>query len=38
MASGIAVLLLKAEDKNRWSVILHHADGRGDHTSLRNSR
>lgn len=28
MASGIAVLLLKAEDKNRWSVILHHADGR----------
>ena len=28
MAGGIAALLLKADDKNRWSVILHHADGR----------
>ena len=28
MAGGISALLLKAEDKNRWSVILHHADGR----------
>ena len=27
MAGGIATLLLKADDKNRWSVILHHADG-----------
>lgn len=28
MAGGISALLLKAEDKNRWSVILHHADDR----------
>ena len=28
MAGGISALLLKAEDKNRWSVVLHHADGR----------
>lgn len=28
MADGISRLLLKAEDKNLWSVILHHADGR----------
>ena len=28
MAGGIAALLLKADDKNRWSVILHHANGR----------
>ena len=28
MAGGIAALLLKAEDNNRWAVILHQADGR----------
>ena len=28
MADAIPRLLLKAEDKNLWSVILHHADGR----------
>lgn len=28
MADGIAALLLKAEDNNRWAVILHQADGR----------
>ena len=28
MAGGIAALLLKADDKNRWSVILHYADGK----------
>lgn len=28
MADAIPLLLLKAEDKNLWSVILHHADGR----------
>lgn len=28
MAGGIPPLLLKAEEKNRWSVILHHADGK----------
>lgn len=28
MAGGISALLLKAEDKDRWSVVLHHADGR----------
>ena len=28
MADGIPRLLLKAEDKNLWSVILHHANGR----------
>ena len=27
MADGMTALLLKAEDKNRWSVILHHANG-----------
>ena len=28
MAGRISPLLLRAEDKNRWSVILPHADGR----------
>lgn len=28
MARGSFALLLTAEDKNRWSVILHHSDGR----------
>ena len=28
MADAIPRLLLKAEDKNLWSVILHHADGK----------
>ena len=28
MAGGIPPLLLKAEEKNRWSVVLHHADGK----------
>ena len=28
MAGGIAALLLKAEDNNRWAAILHQADGR----------
>ena len=28
MADGIPLLLLKAEDKNCWSMILHHANGR----------
>lgn len=28
MADGIAALLLKAEDNNRWAAILHQADGR----------
>ena len=27
MADGISALLLKAEDNNRWAVILHQADG-----------
>ena len=27
MADGMTALLLKAEDKNRWSVTLHHANG-----------
>ena len=28
MADGLAAWLLKAEDNNRWAVILHQADGR----------
>ena len=28
MIGMISVLLLRAEDKDRWSVILHHADGK----------
>lgn len=28
MTGGISALLFKAEDKERWSVILHQADGR----------
>ena len=28
MAGGIPPLLLKAEEKNRWSVILHHTDSK----------
>ena len=27
MTGGISALLLKAEEKNRWSLVLHHADG-----------
>ena len=28
MIGMISVLLLRAEDKDRWSMILHHADGK----------